>query len=189
MRTLASSALRILAACVIVGSLFTMGAFAQTNTAQVSGLITDASGAVVPKANVLVLNKDNGIARTTESNNEGYYVLPLLQPGNYTITVTTPGFQTATRDGIKLEVAQNARTDFTLQVGATRQSVNVVANVSPLNQENAELKTGVSPETLQALPIIVSGGPRNMGALLTLIPGVTSPTNDMVDAHMKPGRA
>ena len=187
MRTLASSALRILAACVIVGSLFTMGAFAQTNTAQVSGLITDASGAVVPKANVLVLNKDNGIARTTESNNEGYYVLPLLQPGNYTITVTTPGFQTATRDGIKLEVSQNARTDFTLQVGANRQSVNVVANVSPLNQENAELKTGVSPETLQALPIIVSGGPRNMGALLTLIPGVTSPTNDMVDAHMNGG--
>jgi len=99
------------------------------------------------------LNKDNGIVRATESNNKGYYVVPLLQPGNYTITAKANGFQTIARGGIKLEATQNARIDFALQVGATQHSVEVVVNVSPLNQENAELKTGISHETLQQLPL------------------------------------
>jgi hypothetical protein len=111
----------------------------------------------------------------------------MLQPGNYSITVEASGFQTGTRDGIKLEATQNARIDFILQVGSTKQTVKVVANASPLNQENAELKTGISPETLKELPLIVSGGPRNMGGIITLVPGVTSPTNDSTDAHMNGG--
>jgi hypothetical protein len=170
-----------------VGLFVATGAFAQNQKAQLSGLIADSSGAVVPKAKVEVLNKDTAIVRSTESNSEGYYVMPLLQPGDYSITVKAHGFQTVTRDGVKLEATENGRIDFALRVGATLQSVEVVANVSPLNQENAELKTGISPETLQELPLIVSGGPRNMAAIVTLIPGVTSPTNDSVNAHMNGG--
>src|SRR3984893_7124144 len=81
--------LSFLARVLLVGSLMTTCAFAQT--AQVSGLITDSSGARVSDANVTVLNKDTGISRATDSNNDGYYMVPLLQPGNYLITVKATG--------------------------------------------------------------------------------------------------
>ena len=107
-----------------------------------------------------------------------------MQPGSYTITVKAAGFQTSVREGLKLEETQSARVDFALQVGATVQSVEVTANASPLNRENAELKTGITPEALDEMPLMVSGGPRNMGPIVTLIPGTTSGTNDAVDSHM-----
>jgi hypothetical protein len=168
----------------ILVSLMALPAFAQNNTGQISGLVTDPSGAVVPDANVEVVNKDTGIVRTTVSNNAGYYVLPNLQPGNYTITVKASGFETSIREGIKLEATQSARVDYTLTVGATMQTVEVTANASPLNRENAELKTGITPENLDEIPLFVSGEPRNMAPLVTLIPGVSSGTNDAVDSHM-----
>jgi len=188
MSRLAGGSLRGLATRVMVVVAFiAAGAYAQNQSAQVSGLITDPSGAVVPRASLALLNKDTGLTRTSESNNEGYYVIPLLQPGNYSMTVKASGFETAVRDGINLQIAQNARIDFTLQVGATQQMVQVSANASPLNYDNAELKTGISPQTLTELPLIVSGGPRNMGALVTLVPGVSSPVNDPGSAHINGG--
>ena len=129
---------KILSFVVVVMSLMALPAFAQNQTAQLAGLVTDPSGAVVPNANLVAVNSNTGIVRTTTSNSEGYYTLPNLQPGSYTITVKAAGFQTSVREGLKLEETQSARVDFALQVGATVQSVEVTANASPLNRENAE---------------------------------------------------
>jgi hypothetical protein len=82
--------------------MLTASAFAQT--AQVAGLITDSSGGRVPKANVAVLNNDAGINRATESNGEGYYAVPLLQPGNYMVTVKAGGFATQVQTNVTLDV-------------------------------------------------------------------------------------
>src|ERR1700681_2021615 len=78
--------LRVLVSIVVLGSLMTTCAFAQM--AQLSGLITDSTGASIPKATVTTLNENTGISRATESNRDGFYSAPLLQPGNYTITVS-----------------------------------------------------------------------------------------------------
>ena len=67
--------------CLMAGFLSAMVVHAQNQAAQVSGQITDPSGSVIPNATVEILNKDTGVSRQTVSNSDGYYVLPLLQPG------------------------------------------------------------------------------------------------------------
>ena len=88
-------------------------AYAQL-TGQISGTITDASGGVVPTAGITVINELTGI-----------YTVPLLQPGMYQVNVRAESFRTLTREGIRLEVAQTAALDFTLEAGATSESVTV----------------------------------------------------------------
>ena len=189
MRSFAFAAMRFLMASLVVSSLSAMVVFAQNQAAQVSGQITDSSGSAIPNATVDILNKDTGVSRQIESNGEGYYVIPLLQPGNYKITVTAKAFEPVVRDGVALAVAQNAKLDFFLSVGSASQTVSVNGDASQINQESPELQTGIPPSTLANLPLIVAGGPRNMSGLVTLIPGVSSPTNDPTSSHMNGGLA
>ena len=96
----------VLLPILIVGSLTTPRAFAQA--AQISGLITDSSGARLPNANVTVVNRDTGISRSVDTNTDGFYSVPLLQPGKYMITAKSAGFATQVRTGITLEVGAHA---------------------------------------------------------------------------------
>src|SRR5262245_5050833 len=80
--------------CLTVVLLSAERAFAQRATASVAGSVTDASEAAVPSASVLVKNLDTGTERTVESNAVGYYVVPALPAGRYSITITAAGFQT-----------------------------------------------------------------------------------------------
>ena len=104
------------------------GLSAHAQEAQLTGLITDASGAVVPQASVSLLNQDTGVKYQTESNGAGIYTFPFVKPGPYVVTVEKAGFKTVSRTGIKLDVSQNARIDFTLAVGQTTQVVEVTAS-------------------------------------------------------------
>lgn len=183
----ARSTMRLLNVTLVVVLLSATVVFAQNQSAQISGLVTDPGGSVVPKAAIEVFNKDNSSVRNTQSNNDGYYIAPLLQPGNYRIRVTAQGFDTIVRDGVALVAAQNARIDFSLKVGATTEAVSVAGDAAQINQESPQLQANIPPITLQELPLIVSGGPRNMGSLVTLIPGVTSPSNTVTTAHMNGG--
>jgi len=62
-------------------------------SAQISGVVTDPSGGVVPKAEITVINKDQGVERATKSNESGNYSVPLLPPGNYVVTAKAQGFR------------------------------------------------------------------------------------------------
>ncbi len=149
-------------------------AFAQN--AQLSGLITDPSDATVPKAVVTALNKDKGVKRTTESNREGYYALPLLQPGKYMVTVQASGFQTANRDDVKLDVGQVARLDFKLQVGSVEQTLTVEGG-APLVSEAGDLSTVVGSRSVMELPI--SG--RDFARFSLLSPGAVARSSFITD--------
>src|SRR5437764_10335255 len=94
-------------------------------TAQLTGVIRDASGAIIPAAAVTIVNEGTGIKWEATSNEDGIYTVPLLQPGSYRIEVQAPGFKTIQRSGVQLEVAQTARLDFTLELGESSQSVTV----------------------------------------------------------------
>ena len=87
-------------------------AFAQTNSG-ISGVVIDASNAVVPLARLTVTHVDTGGERQTQSNEAGFYSLPSLTPGNYRIMVEKEGFKPTVRTNVRLEVNQMARLDFT----------------------------------------------------------------------------
>src|SRR5436190_2818137 len=95
-------------------------------TGQISGTITDTSGAVVPGVDVTVVNEATGIKRNVKTNQDGIYTVPLLQPGGYSINAQVQGFRSLSRTGIQLQVAQSAQLDLKMEVGATSESINVV---------------------------------------------------------------
>ena len=94
--------------------LVSSAAWAQS--AQVTGRITDSSHAVIQGASVTVTNVDKGQDRQTHSNEEGYYAVPLLEPGTYRLTAQMPGFKPLARSGITLRVNQVIRIDLELAV-------------------------------------------------------------------------
>jgi hypothetical protein len=153
---------------LIVWSLAATCAFGQT--AQVSGVITDSTGAVVPKAGVTALNKDNGVNRATESNNVGYYTIPLLQPGNYMITVKAIGFTTQVRTGITLDVGDQQVLDFKMQVGQVTQTVVVTGEAPTVQLTSSTLSAVVNATTVRELPL----NGRSWTDLAALQPGVSA---------------
>ena len=164
----------ILSAAVMFFVCFSIHGVSFAQEAAISGRITDSTGAVVVGANITVHNEETGIKRMAASNDVGYYTVGLLQQGNYRILVEMQGFKPIERSGIKLDIHQIARMDFVLEVGEVTQKINVDANASPLNFENAELKQAITPETLRELPLIVGGAVRSAAAFTILMPGVTT---------------
>ena len=77
---------------------------AQTPTAEITGRITDASGAVVPSVHIEIVNQDTGVKREIVCNEVGYYVVPLLPPGAYQIVLRKEGFRPVRRGGVVLTV-------------------------------------------------------------------------------------
>src|SRR5437773_6758355 len=142
--------------------------------AQINGRITDSTGAVVGGAKVTLTDVDTGINKTATSNEEGYYTVGLLDVGRYQLLVEMGGFKPISRSGIKLNINEVVRMDFTLEVGELAQRVEVIEDASPLNFDNAELKQAITPETLRELPLIVGGLPRSAIRFVVLMPGVTT---------------
>jgi len=107
-------------------SAFPPVAWAQQETATITGEVRDASGAVVPKAQVTITNVETNFSVKGETNDQGFYKVPSLKPGNYTVTVQVAGFKKAVRSGITLQVNQVAPVDFSLQVGDLTTVVEIV---------------------------------------------------------------
>src|SRR5215470_1277340 len=109
------SVLHMLASVAMLCGLAATGK-AQTS-GEITGLVTDSSGAVVSSANVTVTNKATGATRKITTNSEGLYTFPSLLPGIYELKVEQSGFKTVRFDNIRLEVQQTARLDVTMEVG------------------------------------------------------------------------
>ncbi|HVB33679.1 MAG TPA: TonB-dependent receptor [Patescibacteria group bacterium] len=130
-----------------------ISALAQLPTASILGTVKDPSGAAVPGVTVVATNVDTGATRTATTDAAGNYNVVQLPVGHYSVRVSRAGFKTITHSGITLSVAQNAVINFTLQVGATQQTVTVTAAVPLVNTTNATLGGLVSNQTLEQLPL------------------------------------
>jgi Carboxypeptidase regulatory-like domain/TonB dependent receptor len=144
---------------------------AQLPTAQVTGLITDSSGAAVPGASIEILNTASGVRTRTASNDSGNYVFPVLQPGAYEITISKQGFGPVTRKGIELQVSQVARLDIQMQVGTAAQTVDVSAAPPALESSTASLGQVIETRQVEDLPL----NGRNFLNLARLSTGVLPP--------------
>lgn len=141
--------------------------FAQT--AEIIGRITDPSNAVIPEASVSVTSVDTGIKRNTTSNEQGYYTVPLLQPGDYKIFVQKEGFKTAIQPKIRLVVQQVARLDFVLEVGEIAEVVNVTAEPPLLQTSDTSQGQVIASKQIVELPL----NGRDYSQLILLSTGAT----------------
>ena len=152
---------------VLVSALTVLpSAFCQINTAALSGTVKDKSGAAIPGASVLVVETATGISRTVEANQVGFFNVPLLQPGEYSVTVTKQGFRTA-KSQVQLQVNQLANLNFALEVGSVNQSVTVTGAAPQLETQTAGLGTVIETREINQLPL----NGRQFIQLLQLAPG------------------
>jgi carboxypeptidase family protein len=133
-------------------------------TAQMSGAVTDASGAVLPGVEVTAAQTSTGISRTTVTNETGYYVLPNLPLGPYTLEVSLPGFRKFVQTGIILEVGSNPTINVVLEVGQVTETVEVQAAAALV--ETRTVSVGQVMETARIMELPLNG--RNAQELLLL---------------------
>src|SRR2546421_266065 len=131
---------KVLAAALLLSLVLSLNGFAQSTNATLGGTVQDSSGAFIPGVTVVATNTGTGIATTVLSNESGAYQFASLQPGTYEIKAELPGFQTAVAKGFQLGGAQQARLNFTLQVGAvagTTIDVSVAADTLLATSSNS----------------------------------------------------
>nr|MBA3886721.1 carboxypeptidase regulatory-like domain-containing protein [Acidobacteriota bacterium] len=142
-------------------------AFAQA-TGTISGVVTDESGAVMPGVTIEVTNTSTNQTRSAVSGADGFYTVPLLQPGPYTVTATLQGFRTAVREGLRVTVESTSRIDVQMSVGRLEESVRVTADSPLVETSSASMGTVIDERKVVELPL----NGRNFTQLGTLIPGV-----------------
>src|SRR5713101_5433906 len=148
---------------------------AQVSTSSITGVVTDASGAVVANARVEAKNENTGGVFNQSTTSSGNYSFASLTPGSYSITVTLSGFQTFTSVHNILTVGAPLVVDVSLKLSAIGQTVEVVeSNYQRLETSNATLSDIMDTKQVQDLPL----NGRNPLALLTLEPGVVQRTTN-----------
>ena len=146
---------------------FAPGLFGQA-TARLTGAVVDSSGAGVPAAEITIFNTETGTERRTIASDAGDFTFPSLSPGDYTMTVSKSGFRQIRREGIRLEVNQTARLDFTLEVGAVTETVQVTAAAPPIDSDTSSIGQVMETKAIEDLPL----NGRNFVQLAILGPGV-----------------
>jgi hypothetical protein len=160
-------------ACLLVAWLAAAPAAAQFDRAQISGVVKDSTGGVVPGATVTATNQQTKVPATVVSDSSGYYVFPNLQPGIYEFSVELQGFKKFQRTNVRLDAAGKLTIDATLETGALTETVTVAADSTPLQSDTAVRKTietkdiqdlalnGRNPINLALLKAGVRGGTFN----------------------------
>lgn len=160
MRTLISTTVFLVLAAAL--------APAQTTSTEILGTVLDASGAVVPGAKVTVLRTATSQTRETTTSAAGLYSFPLIEIGEYNVTVQATGFKTAEKRGLTVELQQRARVDFTLEVGATTETIEVTAAATTLKTEDQTVGQVIDNKRIVELPL----NGRNVATLAVLVAGV-----------------
>ena len=146
------------------------GSTAQEVTAAINGAVTDPSSAAVTGAKVTAKDFDRGTTFPTTTDASGFYNLPRLPIGRYEVRVENPGFQTAVKSDVELQLNQDARIDFQLQVGNVNQTVEVSTAAPLLQTQATQLGTVLDARTNVTLPLAT----RNYVQLTLLAPGAVT---------------
>lgn len=136
--------------------------------AQIAGLIRDPSGLNVAGAEISVRNEQSGARRETKSNGSGFYSVASLNPGTYRLLIRCAGFETIVQEGVKLEVGDHARLDFTPRIGDAASVVTVEGGRPLMNTEDASIGTVIGREIIDEMPL----NGRGIQSLIELTPGV-----------------
>ena len=149
------------------------GSMAQLPTATILGVVNDSTGAVVPGAQLTARSVETGQTRAAVAADDGSYRFAALAVGNYEVRVEHPGFRSEARSGLQLTVGQEAVVNFTLEVGAMKQTVSVTAEAPLVNTTSGTLGGLVDERKIADLPL----NGRNYIDLTLMQPGVQQHRN------------
>ncbi len=150
---------RLLAVCALATV-----AWCQTDRANITGTVTDQSGAVVPGAKVKAIHLATNTERNTVSSTQGDFTIAQLSVGDYRVEFEAPGFKGLVRNKITLTPGITARIDAALTVGQVSESVAVSADAPLLQTDSSKVSTAVTPKFVQDLPLVVAGQPLAIGS-------------------------
>jgi len=167
-----------LAFCLL--ALITGPAAAQEVRATIGGRVTDAQGAVVPGATIVVTSEATAVEQKTGTNAQGNWIVQFLLPGHYRLSVSAPGFKTSERNSFELQAADNKQLDTELQIGAVTQSVEVTADVPLIDTTMASSGTVITTQEITEMPT----SSHVVTLLATLSPGVMAQDQNGNVAHM-----
>ena len=155
-------------ACLLLAGL--LGA--QGTRGTITGTVNDASGAVVPGAEITILEKATGVETKSVTSEAGVYRAPYLSPGIYRVTVALKGFKTAIRDNVQILVTQTVNLDFTLELGEVTDEITVSAEAPLLESGSSEIGTNTTEKEVHTWPIQVGDGTRQLqNFIFTSLPG------------------
>jgi hypothetical protein len=166
--------LRIACAVILLLGICCPG-WAQLDTGSIAGVITDSTGKVIERASIVVSDPTTGTNYSTVSSSAGYYVVPSVHPGTYSLKVTAPGFKTSLTDGVIVSVGTRTARDIDLSVGSSMESVTVNAGSVSLEKETSDVDASITPDQVQDLPLAVSGNLRSITSMEFLVPGTVGP--------------
>ena len=146
------SSKRILVAACLLLVAAALPASAQS-FAEVTGTVSDSTGAVVAGATITIVNTASNETRAVETNEVGNYSVPFLKPGVYNISAELEGFKTSTTPGVLLELGDVSRVNFSLEIGVVTETVEVLAEAAMLQTESTALGTVVDQQRIVQLPI------------------------------------
>jgi hypothetical protein len=164
----------LLLAVVLCLSALPAHAQAIGTTGTVSGVVKDPTGAVIPGAEVVLTNVDTHASRTVVSDDSGFYNLPNVPVGSYTVSVAMPGFKTSTSETFKVDIRSNRVVDLVLEVGSVDEQITVQgASMAQVELRSGEVGNLISGEQVTELPL----NGRSFVQLSLLVPGASAAQN------------
>ncbi len=157
---------RLLALTLVTG----VGLLAQDYRGSLLGRVTDPTGAVIPGAGVVAEREGTSVRLSTATNAEGNYLLPNLEPGNYTLTFESSGFKKLVRPGITIRTGDKLEVNVQLEVGTPTESITITAELPLLQTASADIAQVVERRFVDMLYV----PNRNPLSLIALTPGVRS---------------
>ncbi len=144
--------------------------FGQTERGNITGAVTDSSGAAVPGATVTITNVATNQNVTVTTTSAGDYNGANLPPGDYRLEFSATGFKKTVRDNVVLTASATVRIDGRLEVGQVSETVEVRADVAQVQTENAKVTTAVQNKLVDELPLVVGGAMRSPFDLVSITP-------------------
>ncbi|MCP5118827.1 MAG: hypothetical protein GY953_49070, partial [bacterium] len=166
--------------CLVL--LLAVPMFGQTY-GEITGNVTDSSGASIVAAEVLITNLATGTTRQVSTNEAGNYTVPFLSPGTYSIEVNTPGFKAAVEPNLIVQVGDVARMDFSMEVGAVTETIEIHADAEMLQTSSTSTGTVIEQKRIVDLPI----NGRNYLRLVQLSTNVTAEMGSGGQANSRQG--
>jgi len=157
-----------LAAALLLSVLVSLPVGAQVAGGSLSGTITDPSGAGIPQAQITIKNLATGVERDITTNENGFYSVPNLLPGEYQVTVTAKGFNSEVKSGFTINVGARQVFDLALQIGTVTHRVEVTAEAPAIQLASSDISATVNATTVRELPL----NGRSWTDLAALQPGV-----------------